>query len=233
MRNTILGFCLLAAGCAGSEPSSPSAPSPSSEGTVVSEARAGTELPFSGTLEAVETHQFQPPNFIVAHLEGKGIASHIGRFTSVSDFTINTVTAMGVGTLTLTAANGDQLFATLTGQAVGGTPDRLQLMKRLPSPAARVASLEQPGVSQAPGSRTRPRSRAFRRLVRSRARSISTAEIIRVSTGLAGGPPPWRPLLRLGSRDPASLSIAFSRSRFNRSEGLIARTQRPTVTMRR
>ncbi len=127
MRNTILGFCLLAAGCAGSDPGSPGAPSPSSEGTVVSEARAGTELPFSGTLEAVETHQFRPPNFLDAHFEGKGIASHLGRFTSVSDFTINTVTAMGAGTLTLTGANGDQIFTTVTGEAVGGTPDRLQI----------------------------------------------------------------------------------------------------------
>jgi hypothetical protein len=127
MRKIILGFCLFAAGCAGSETKSPGAPSPSSGGPVATEARAGTELPFSGTLETVETHQFQPPNFIVAHLEGKGIASHLGRFTSVSDFTINTVTAMGAGTLTLTAANGDQLFATVTGEAVGGTPDRLQI----------------------------------------------------------------------------------------------------------
>jgi hypothetical protein len=51
----------------------------------------------------------------------------LGRFTSVSDFTINTVTAMGAGTLTLTAANGDQIFTTVTGEAVGGTPDRLQI----------------------------------------------------------------------------------------------------------
>ena len=131
MRNIMLGFCVFAVGCAGSDPSSPSAPSPSTEGTVVTEARAGTELPFGGTLEAVETHQFQPPNFLVAHLEGKGVASHLGRFTSVSDFTINTVTAMGAGTLTLTAANGDQIFATVTGEAVGGTADHLQIDETL------------------------------------------------------------------------------------------------------
>ena len=127
MRNIMLGLCLFAAGCAGSEPKSPSAPSPSSEGTGVTEARRGTELPFRGTLEAVETHQFRPPNFLDAHFEGKGIASHLGRFTSVSDFTINTLTAMGAGTLTFTAANGDQIFTTVTGEAVGGTPDRLQI----------------------------------------------------------------------------------------------------------
>lgn len=127
MRFVLLGLCAFMAGCAGEVPTSPTASASTTDSLGVSEARAGTELPFRGTLEAVETHQFQPPNFLVAHLEGKGTASHMGRFTSVSDFTINTVTAMGAGTLTLTAANGDQIFATVTGQAVGGTPDRLQI----------------------------------------------------------------------------------------------------------
>jgi hypothetical protein len=129
MRFVLLGLCAIVAGCAGEAPTSPTASASTTDSLGVTEARAGTELPFRGTLEAVETHQFQPPNFLVAHLEGKGIASHLGRFTSVSDFTINTVTATGVGNLTLTAANGDQIFATVTGQAVGGTPDRLQIVE--------------------------------------------------------------------------------------------------------
>jgi hypothetical protein len=136
----------------------------------------------------------------------------LGRFTSVSDFTINTVTAMGAGTLTLTAANGDQIFTTVTGEAVGGTPDRLQIDETLPSPAARVASLEPPGVSPAPASRTRPRSRAFRRLVRSRARSISTAEIVRRSTGSTGGAAAVAALVASGHQAHQCATCALCRS---------------------
>jgi hypothetical protein len=55
---------------------------------------------------------------LVAHLVGTGNATQAGRFTAVSDFTINTLTASAVGTITLTAANRDQIFALDAGHAV-------------------------------------------------------------------------------------------------------------------
>ena len=73
-------------------------------------------MPFKGTLdEAVETAStvFVPGG----HLVGSGSASHLGRFTLVTDFT-RTVFAnfpREDGTATWVGANGDQLFTSLVG----------------------------------------------------------------------------------------------------------------------
>jgi hypothetical protein len=73
-------------------------------------------------LEATEAGPIQagPPPISVRHLEGEGTASHLGRFTVVADFTLNLATATGSGSVTYTAANGDVLTGTVTGQAVVG-----------------------------------------------------------------------------------------------------------------
>jgi hypothetical protein len=72
-----------------------------------------------GTVEAIETGTPQPGSPIVQrHLEGGGTASHLGRFTTVGNITLNLVTASGTGTVTYTAANGDMLSGTAVGQAV-------------------------------------------------------------------------------------------------------------------
>lgn len=74
-----------------------------------------------GVLTATEAGTPQPGTpIVVRHLEGEGTASHLGRFTVVGDFTLNLATASGGGTTTYTAANGDILTATTTGQAVVG-----------------------------------------------------------------------------------------------------------------
>jgi hypothetical protein len=56
MRLVLLGLCAIVAGCAGEAPTSPTASTSTTASLGVTEARAGTELPFRGTLEAVETH---------------------------------------------------------------------------------------------------------------------------------------------------------------------------------
>ena len=74
-----------------------------------------------GSLEAVETGTPTPGSpIVVRHLVGSGHASHLGRFTVVGDLTLNLATASGTGTAVYTAANGDMLTATATGQAVVG-----------------------------------------------------------------------------------------------------------------
>jgi hypothetical protein len=76
----------------------------------------GSELPFAGTFEANETAS--GPGGAQHHLEGIGNATHLGRFTITSDFTVDPITVTGAGTATWTAANGDQIFTAETGQGV-------------------------------------------------------------------------------------------------------------------
>ena len=74
-----------------------------------------------GTIEATETGVPQPGTpIVVRRLEGEGTASHLGRFTTVGVITLNLATASGTGIVTYTAANGDVLTGTATGQAVVG-----------------------------------------------------------------------------------------------------------------
>jgi hypothetical protein len=86
------------------------------EGNVTMEARGGSELPFRGSFEASETAS--GPGGAQHHLEGTGHATHLGRFTITSDFTVNPITVTGAGTAIWTAANGDQVFTAVTGQGV-------------------------------------------------------------------------------------------------------------------
>lgn len=112
MRYVLIGFCMFAAACAGQTPTGPAAAS-STSGGAVTEARGGSELPFSGALEATETI-----SGALHHLVATGTATHLGRFTLTSDFTVNSATGTASGTATWTAANGDHIFTTVTGQAV-------------------------------------------------------------------------------------------------------------------
>jgi hypothetical protein len=70
-------------------------------------------LPFRGTLQATETE-----DGAVHHLVGTGNATHLGRFTLTSDFIVNSATVTASGTAIWTAANGDKILTTLTGQGI-------------------------------------------------------------------------------------------------------------------
>jgi hypothetical protein len=114
MRYLVLGFCVLTAACADTRLSAPTAPSGIVAGAASTQATGGSELPFSGTLQANETvagalHQ----------LSGTGEATHLGRFTLLSEFTvIPPPVSTASGTATWIAANGDEIFTTVAGQAV-------------------------------------------------------------------------------------------------------------------
>lgn len=100
------------------EPSGPNL-SASSQRAAGTTARSGAALPFHGSLDATETDPFQPPNMLIVHLEGRGTATHLGRYTSVADFTVILPQATTTGgRLTLIAANGDSITATVEGHAV-------------------------------------------------------------------------------------------------------------------
>lgn len=117
MRFALVGFCLVAAACASDSPTSPSSLASENAAT---EARGGSDLPFRGTFEASETAS--GPGGAQHHLEGTGNATHLGRFTITSDFTVNATTVTAAGTAIWTAANGDQIFTDATGQGVVSFP---------------------------------------------------------------------------------------------------------------
>jgi hypothetical protein len=113
MRYGVLGFCVFAAACAGEAPIAPTSPSSPIGGTAVTEAKGGSELPFRGTLQATETADGN-----LRHLVGTGNATHLGRFTLTSDFIVDPATVTASGTAIWTAANGDEIFTTHTGEGV-------------------------------------------------------------------------------------------------------------------
>ena len=113
MRYLLLGVCVLAAACGGDVPSAPTRTSSAVSGTGATEARGGSALPFSGTLEATEHVVSADATRTVRHLDGTGNATHLGRFTLSADFTVTAGNA--TGTATWTAANGDQIFVNVVG----------------------------------------------------------------------------------------------------------------------
>ncbi len=108
----------LAAGCG--EPLSPVTPTVDGASHAVS-VQAG-QVRFSGKLEgAVTVTPLQPPTANVL-IEATGNATHLGRFKLMIPHLVNLATRTATGTYTFTAANGDLLFASFTGQALTPPP---------------------------------------------------------------------------------------------------------------
>ena len=121
LQHVVLGLCVFAAACAGEAPTAPTVASSATSGAAVTEAQGGSEVPFRGTFQATET--FSTADDPMNHLVATGTATHLGRFTLTSDFTVDQATAKAVGTAVWTAANGGQLFTTVTGEAVVTFPN--------------------------------------------------------------------------------------------------------------
>ena len=88
--------------------------------TLSGPATAGEQVPFKGQSSGVVTTVgFDPVAGIVyVHGVGEGEATHLGHFSVTGDVKIHLATGIVLGTYTLTAANGDMLFLTMSG---GGT----------------------------------------------------------------------------------------------------------------
>jgi hypothetical protein len=78
---------------------------------------ASEQLPFKGTLQALETHEFDFPNqTLFVNGNGSGNATHLGRYSVEYEVTVSLVTGGGPASIRLEAANGDAIFATGFGQ---------------------------------------------------------------------------------------------------------------------
>jgi hypothetical protein len=87
-------------------------------------AAAGEQVPFKGTLEGSFTVTPVPPPAINRQLDATGRAAQLGKFTYDFPHSVDrsVVPATGVGFSTFTAANGDQVFAFVTGEAAPVMP---------------------------------------------------------------------------------------------------------------
>ncbi|MEJ7812006.1 MAG: hypothetical protein WKG32_16455 [Gemmatimonadaceae bacterium] len=120
MRTPMIPLTLLSLVLIGCTDDVPTAPSSGGSGAAARAAANGKALPFHGTLKAAtHTSLYDPEtNTVLIHLVGTGTANHLGRFTLVSDLVLDPATLTGPEQMTLTAANGDMLFATGTGQGI-------------------------------------------------------------------------------------------------------------------
>ena len=80
---------------------------------------AGEQVPFNGTLEGSFTVIPVPPD-INRQLDATGNATQLGNFTYDFPHSVDrsVMPATGVGISTFTAANGDQVFAMIHGEAM-------------------------------------------------------------------------------------------------------------------
>lgn len=80
--------------------------------------RSDKQVPFSGSVQGREVDVFQgpPPGNLLVDGTGRGIATHLGRFTLAWNVTVNLATGAATGYAQLTAANGDSIYTTLVGQ---------------------------------------------------------------------------------------------------------------------
>ena len=113
-RACSLAAALALAACSPDSSRSPLAP------TSPSQSAASVALRFHGTLESA-TKSTVPigPGIILAHSEGTGTASHLGRYEMFTDLTLNLTKGAGTEQMAMKAANGDLVYATATTQ---GTP---------------------------------------------------------------------------------------------------------------
>ena len=86
-------------------------------------ALAGDQVPFRGSLEGRYTITVNPPIGTIVG-SGIGIGTHLGRFTYEFPHTVNfgSTPPIGRGTYSFTAANGDKVHATFTGQSTPVAP---------------------------------------------------------------------------------------------------------------
>jgi hypothetical protein len=87
-------------------------------------AAAGDQIPFKGTLEGSFTVIPVPPPSINRQLDATGHATHLGDFTYDFPHSVDrsVMPSTAVGFATFTAANGDQVFAFVSGQATLVSP---------------------------------------------------------------------------------------------------------------
>lgn len=122
-KNAVLTLAAAAALACDSEPLNLASQTASTEQAspaqaasgIVEQSAGGTELPFRGSYTINTNGVFTPPSTLTINGTATGEATHLGRFSATFVDVVNTTTATSTGTYVLTAASGDELFATTAG----------------------------------------------------------------------------------------------------------------------
>jgi hypothetical protein len=96
---------------------------------LVGPASAAEQVPFKGSLIGLDTGTPTVPPFASVTVEAIGNAAHFGEFTYTALITVNTSNGTGSGTFLFTAANGDTVYGTSTGQATFTPPNVLAIVE--------------------------------------------------------------------------------------------------------
>ena len=120
MRPLILAASVLAAACSDHGSGSPTSPTSAALLPARTQQNA-TRLPFHGSFTLADRATITPPTMLLQGT-GEGNATHLGRFTLTTREVVDIALATATGMFNLTAANGDQLFATIAGAEDQFTP---------------------------------------------------------------------------------------------------------------
>lgn len=82
---------------------------------------AGDSVPFKGSAAGAVVSATPGPTGVLLRVLAEGQATHLGRFVREELLLLNPTTGAATGTVTFTAANGDQIFGTVTAQFTSPT----------------------------------------------------------------------------------------------------------------
>ena len=84
-------------------------------------AAAGDQVPFLGSARGAITNVVPDAGGLILTVTATGKATHLGQFSRSETLLFNPATGAISGSITFTAANGDQLVGTVTGQFTSAT----------------------------------------------------------------------------------------------------------------
>lgn len=92
---------------------------------------AGEQVPFKGKLEGLDTATPLDPPFVSVTVEAAGNATHLGKFTLTILATVNRANGTGSGAFLFTAANGDTVYGTISGQSTLTAPGVITIVENM------------------------------------------------------------------------------------------------------
>jgi hypothetical protein len=93
-------------------------------------AAAGEQVPFKGSYAGVATVKPLVPPVVFVTTQATGNATQLGKFTFTQQATVNTRLHIGSGPFVFTAANGDTVFGTTSGNDKLTAPNVLTIVQK-------------------------------------------------------------------------------------------------------